>query len=548
MSDWGSYGPQEDGMNALPFAEEHYRTSQVHRAPAWVARYGEQGADAHDEPHDQTCADASPLDGPPATSGQHPSPHMSGPFMPPFLAVDQEYTAQLYYGVESSARQHGASPPASVPLTRQATTQASHQMSNKRANEVSLGERLQLDDEFKRRKSAGETISMAKFEKEKGLLPGRYKQWHAQLEKQRKTGVPLTDSTKKRIRPPKYPQIEDDMRQWLGGHDPTNVRTKDIREQAMKIATQLGVEDFSASDRWIAAFRKRWQPPVPPSESSAATAAAAAASGTDSIDALTGQEVDESAAALEADRFIGPIIDSNRQNTTCSPDDGADQLSQTSEQNTMSEPTSESQLTYERPPAEIHNEECNHREGPPSELLSVSSAESVGSTQEDDGIALHRPASPLRRPSTSIAQSRRNRAAAAATAQAKTKRVKAGQMLSFGNVLITAFSVFGILTWIRILLCISALPSRGLVDGGVGGELSLQRQALQASQQSLEQERKNLTDILASISDLQQSLKRLRLMLIKCISLAIQLDALDQMPSYASGIYSKWPNKGPIFV
>mmetsp|Transcript_23991 Transcript_23991/g.69102 ORF Transcript_23991/g.69102 Transcript_23991/m.69102 type:complete len:151 (+) Transcript_23991:1278-1730(+) len=150
-------------------------------------------------------------------------------------------------------------------------------------------------------------------------------------------------------------------------------------------------------------------------------------------------------------------------------------------------------------------------------------------------------------------------------------------MLSFGNVLITAFSVFGILTWIRILLCISALPSRGLVDGGVGGvslydsldgdidsshregmllsnigalhqELSLQRQALQASQQSLEQERKNLTDILASISDLQQSLKRLRLMLIKCISLAIQLDALDQMPSYASGIYSKWPNKGPIFV
>mmetsp|Transcript_50315 Transcript_50315/g.126010 ORF Transcript_50315/g.126010 Transcript_50315/m.126010 type:complete len:572 (-) Transcript_50315:92-1807(-) len=100
---------------------------------------------------------------------------------------------------------------------------------------------------------------------------------------------------------------------------------------------------------------------------------------------------------------------------------------------------------------------------------------------------------------------------------------KAGQMLSFGNVLITAFSVFGILTWIRILLY---QPSRGLVDGGVGGvslydsldgdidsshregmllsnisalhqELSLQRQALQASQQSLELERKNLTDILA---------------------------------------------------
>ncbi|CEM37130.1 unnamed protein product [Vitrella brassicaformis CCMP3155] len=103
------------------------------------------------------------------------------------------------------------------------------------AREVTIGERLQLADEFNRRKQSGEAISMAQFAKEKGKDPHRFKEWHYAVKKQREAGTQVLDPIKRRNRPPQYPQIEDEIRQLMAGHDdPTSVPPMAIREKAMQ--------------------------------------------------------------------------------------------------------------------------------------------------------------------------------------------------------------------------------------------------------------------------------------------------------------------------
>ncbi|CEL98333.1 unnamed protein product [Vitrella brassicaformis CCMP3155] len=283
-----------------------------------------------------------------------------------------------------------------------------------RAGEVAIGERLQLVDEFIRRQQSGESINMSQFAKEKGIPPKRFRQWCYATKKQREEGKQIVDSDKKRNRPPKYQQIEDDMRQWMATHDdPTSVPPKAIRAKAMEIAIRLGVTGFSASDKWIKTFRKRCQQiPLPSSEPPAAAAAAAAVDPPFPMRPphphplprpLTHQSeaasADAAAAAADiqvADGFIGPMTDLSRQTPTCPLDDDAaaarnrplDQQSQHSGQNTMSMAPSESRLTNERPPNKIQRTPTrSHREGPPSVVWSRSSAKSVFTMTADDSLS-----------------------------------------------------------------------------------------------------------------------------------------------------------------
>ncbi|CEL98349.1 unnamed protein product [Vitrella brassicaformis CCMP3155] len=272
----------------------------------------------------------------------------------------------------------------SVDTSRRTGHRSDSQACRKNADEVTIGERLQLVSEFERRQRDGEAISMPQFAKENGIPPARFKQWCIDIKKQREAGVEVIDSNKKRNRQPKYQPIEDEMRQWMAGHeDPSKVPPKAIRTKAVATAIRLGITGFSASDSWIKAFRKRCQQDPPgPSESPAPflaedtndmqiplpsseppVAAAAAGGGTDGTNARTSpgeheldaavQETPEeapvsamqpphphppprplthqsaahsapaAAASREADRFIGPIPGVSRQTTTCPPDDDA---------------------------------------------------------------------------------------------------------------------------------------------------------------------------------------------------------------------------------
>ncbi|CEM36858.1 unnamed protein product [Vitrella brassicaformis CCMP3155] len=179
----------------------------------------------------------------------------------------------------------------------------------KNAGEVTIGERLQLVDEFERRKSSGESISMPQFEREKGIPPGRFKQWYYAIKKQREAGVQTADHTKKRNRQPKYQPIEDEMRQWMATHDdPTSLPTGNIRTKAIEIASRLGVTGFLASDNWIKNFRRRYkQNPFPSSD----TPAAAAAAGNNDTDGMKPLAAAAAAAAAAVTTLSPPPIDTD---------------------------------------------------------------------------------------------------------------------------------------------------------------------------------------------------------------------------------------------
>ncbi|CEL98155.1 unnamed protein product [Vitrella brassicaformis CCMP3155] len=179
----------------------------------------------------------------------------------------------------------------SLPPSRQSappTTQHTSKVTTERAGEVTLGERLLLVDEFKQRKRAGQDVSMVRFAHEKGVGVRSFERWHSAITKQREAGMPLTDPTKKRSRRPKYQEIEDQLVNWMAFQRPsagsTGVSPKAVRAKAMEIAGRLGVDAFSASNSWMAGFKKRYQQSVQLNGQPAAAAAAADAdSGTDGI-------------------------------------------------------------------------------------------------------------------------------------------------------------------------------------------------------------------------------------------------------------------------
>ncbi|CEL98344.1 unnamed protein product [Vitrella brassicaformis CCMP3155] len=288
MSEWDSFA-QADwmwlGMWAITSAEDHHNHDDNQ---AQAAHGGGAGTAAvnHDDPHHQTGA-ANPL-------GQ--SHHVGNSTQPDCHGDDT---------ADDAATQEAASG----------------------TGEVTIGKRLQLVDEFERRKDSEEAISMPQFAKEKGIPPKRFKQWRAKLKKQREAGMRIVDPTKKRNRQPKYQQIEDEMRQWMANHDDlTKVPPKAIRAKAMEIANRLGISDFSASDTWIKNFRKRCQQNPPgPSASPAPSLAhvindmqgplpssvvppAAAAPGTDDTDGMALMREEELHVAVQewVNRMPGP--------------------------------------------------------------------------------------------------------------------------------------------------------------------------------------------------------------------------------------------------
>mmetsp|Transcript_34816 Transcript_34816/g.86366 ORF Transcript_34816/g.86366 Transcript_34816/m.86366 type:complete len:712 (+) Transcript_34816:295-2430(+) len=301
----------------------------------------------------------------------------------------------------------------------------------RRKEEVSIEERLRLVEQFNQRKQSGEKITADDFAREKRLPPYLFANWlrgaKRQEEKQREGGMPFIDPTKKRHTPPKYQQIENEMRQWMATHDnPTSVPTEDIRAMAMEIASRLDIIGFKGTKSWVKAFRKRCQqnPPGPsaspassladttndmqgPLPSSEPPVAAASTDGNtesppvpprkgDSVSDQQSQVVDESAALREADGFIGRNNDLSRQTTIWPPDDDAaaasdrplDQQSQPSEHDTMGKAPSESRLTNERPPNKIRRSDTRScREGLPSELWSGNSVKSAVTPTADGRLS-----------------------------------------------------------------------------------------------------------------------------------------------------------------
>jgi len=170
-----------------------------------------------------------------------------------------------------------SSPPA-VSLLSRATRPSPQQVCIGRAGEVAIGERLQLVDEFQRRKQGGEAISMAQFAQEKHLSENKFKNWFRAIKQQREDGREFVDPERKRNRQPRYREIEDELRQWMAGHDdPTSIPSKDMKAKALEVADRLvtsgfvGFRGFKASDTWISAFRRRYQQPGRPMSSAAAS-------------------------------------------------------------------------------------------------------------------------------------------------------------------------------------------------------------------------------------------------------------------------------------
>ncbi|CEM36402.1 unnamed protein product [Vitrella brassicaformis CCMP3155] len=341
------------------------------------------------------------------TNGEHPEQYpypCNGlpPFPLPFSHMEP---------AESSRHRAESLPPSN--REARARTSQSSQVS-KRAGEVTIGERLQLVNEFERRKKDGDTISMPQFEKEKGITHGRFKQWYAAVKRQKEAGTQVIDPTKKRSREPKYLPIEDEMREWMAGHDDhANVPPKAIRTKAMEVAARLGIGDFSASDSWIKRFKIRYQ---------------------------QGQALDESATA---DGFIGQVGLSRRTTSSAADEDAVDQQSGHSRVNTVSMVPSTSRLTNERSPAKIQrSDERSHREGPPSLAASsehthldladsvVSSVKRRGASEEDDADQNGGPAAALSTvdslglelPKTRV--HRRDDSASSSAARATTKMEK----------------------------------------------------------------------------------------------------------------------------
>ncbi|CEM14103.1 unnamed protein product [Vitrella brassicaformis CCMP3155] len=220
------------------------------------------------------------------------------------------------------------------PLPPSLTRQSDSQMRTKNAVEVTIGERLQLVDEFESRKRDGEAISMLQFAKEKGITPPtRFKQWCIDIKKQTAAGKQIVDPTKKRNRQPKYQPIEDAMWQWMASRgDPMKVPPKDIRAKAIEIASRLGITGFSASDSWTKAFRKRCQQIRLPSSEAPVSAAAARPPSpmqpphphppprplihqSEAAPAAAAADAAADAYIRVADGFLGPITNLSRQST-----------------------------------------------------------------------------------------------------------------------------------------------------------------------------------------------------------------------------------------
>ncbi|CEM27935.1 unnamed protein product [Vitrella brassicaformis CCMP3155] len=154
---------------------------------------------------------------------QYPRTHYG---FPPY----QMHPNVMWPPPEPSARDRGESLPPLRHSPRRRAPQSSQQVPTERAGEVTIGERLRLVEEFERRKKFGERITISRFEREKGLKPGQFKQWRHKLKKQPAPGKKAIDTNKKRNRQPKYHQIEDVMQQWMANHaDPMSVPPKAIR-------------------------------------------------------------------------------------------------------------------------------------------------------------------------------------------------------------------------------------------------------------------------------------------------------------------------------
>ncbi|CEL98008.1 unnamed protein product [Vitrella brassicaformis CCMP3155] len=239
-----------------------------------------------------------PLDGLHLLFGDddHPAHATAGPFM-------QQQTPRYPHP-------HYGFPPYQIPQLAPTAGDAPN-LSTERAPEVTIGERLQLVDDFDRRLLSGERISMAKFAKEKGLTRDQFKQWYYAIKRQREEGKQIIDPNKKRNRQPQYRQIEDEMRQWMAEQpDPMSVPPKDIREKAMEIKIRLGVRGFSASDSWVKGFRNRYrQDPPTPAEPPAAAAAAAAGDDTDGMTLMSDEEFETAGQEL-LEALHGAVDDS----------------------------------------------------------------------------------------------------------------------------------------------------------------------------------------------------------------------------------------------
>ncbi|CEL98330.1 unnamed protein product [Vitrella brassicaformis CCMP3155] len=174
-----------------------------------------------------------------------------------------------------------AGAPGGLPLStegslRQRASSLPPPRTHKAAPEVTLAEREALLADFERRKEQGEELTMRAFAVEKGITLSQFKHWYYRS----KGGAhhEAADKTKKRTRKSPYQPIEDEIRQWLVGHDdPTSISVEHMRRTALEIAQRLGISGFKASDRWISDVKKRYKQTVASTDQTSPAAAADAA-------------------------------------------------------------------------------------------------------------------------------------------------------------------------------------------------------------------------------------------------------------------------------
>ncbi|CEL95756.1 unnamed protein product [Vitrella brassicaformis CCMP3155] len=160
-------------------------------------------------------------------------------------------------GASPATRRASSQPPPHQPAAEADGTPAS---SRGRSKEYTIAERTALVDEFSLRQAGGEKISQRAFAREKGISFDQFKHWVLQIKKLREEGQDPSDISKRRHRAVKWPQIEQEMAEWLGSRsDPSGIAKRELRDKAKEIAARLQATDFKCSDSWLDGFRKRYQ-------------------------------------------------------------------------------------------------------------------------------------------------------------------------------------------------------------------------------------------------------------------------------------------------